>query len=142
MVVLGSSALAGGQIGASIDHDPQVVSTNAPIGSLFIDGNGNYFIKKDNGDTVNVEQLGGGLPIFYEESDGNSSTTGTGLTQKVKLTFTAEAADYLISYSAEGFSADSGTRVEMQLEQDDTTTLASVDNITTLQGIGEPITLT
>lgn len=69
--------------------------------------------------------------IFSAESDGDSSTTGTGFTQKVRLTFTAEAADYLIFYSAELRSSDSGTQVIAHLDQDDAGApfLADVDPI-------------
>ena len=69
------------------------------------------------------------LPLAIDSavSEGNSSTTGTSFVQKVKLTFTALASDYLISWYAEVNSTDSGTRVEVQVEQDDTTVLATTD---------------
>ena len=87
----------------------------------------------DSADSNNrkMAQLGnfpvGAIPTFSAASDGDSSTTGEGFTEKVKLTFTAEAADYLIFYSAEIRTSDSSTLVEAQLEQDDTTQLAFVD---------------
>ncbi len=70
---------------------------------------------------------GGTLTVFSNSSEGTSSTTGTSFTQKLRLTFTANASDYLIQWYCEGRSTDSGTRVEIRVDEDDTTTLASVD---------------
>lgn len=65
---------------------------------------------------------------FYNESNGESSMTSTTLAQKLRLTFTAEAADYEIWYSAEISSDLANITVTVQLEEDDTTIIALHDH--------------
>ena len=77
-----------------------------------------------------IAALAAGAPaIFSAESNDDSSTTGTGFVQKLKLTFTAEAANYIITYSAEIRSSDSGTKVLARMQEDDTTTHAESEVI-------------
>ena len=98
------------------------------VGEFSIDG----LLAGDSDDAVPTEKavkeyIDSFVTVFNNASEGNSSTTGLSLVQKVKLTFTALASDYLISWSAEVNSTDSGTRVNVVVEQDDTTTLSDTD---------------
>ena len=87
--------------------------------------------------------------IFSAEDDGDSSTTGTAFVQKLRLTFTAEAADYLIFYSAEIRTANTNVDVLARVQEDDTITHAqveitqssNVDNYATFSGL-KKVTLT
>jgi len=65
--------------------------------------------------------------INYNDDDTTSSTTGTGWVNKLSLTFTAVAADYLIHWAAEVFASDSGTRVKTRIQRDDTETLGETE---------------
>jgi hypothetical protein len=65
---------------------------------------------------------------FYNPSDGESSMSSTTFAQKLKLTFTAEAADYEIWYSAEVSSDNNNIKVEVQCVEDDTTTIGTADH--------------
>lgn len=69
----------------------------------------------------------GEIAIEYGESEGTSSRTFTSYYNKVSKTFTAEASDYLIFWTAEVYSSDSGTRVKTLCEVDNTTTVNEVD---------------
>lgn len=64
----------------------------------------------------------------YAESTAVSSTTGQGFKNKVSLSFTANSATYLLSWYAEIFSSDSTARVNLRIQQDQTTTLAETDS--------------
>lgn len=69
------------------------------------------------------------FPIFeYAESDGISATTSTTPQEKLSLTFTAVAGDYMIQMTAEIQTTDSGTRVECRVQVDDTTDLMDIDD--------------
>ena len=88
------------------------------------------------------------VKIFKNRNGGDLSTTGTGFLEAVKLTFTAEAADYLIWYSAELRSTHSQARVNVKVEVDGATILAENNEIPNpLDGYGtfsgcEVVTLT
>lgn len=60
--------------------------------------------------------------ISYNSSSSESSTTSTSWTQKVRLTFTANAADYLIQWYAEVKSSSVLADAKFQIQEDDTTT--------------------
>jgi hypothetical protein len=60
---------------------------------------------------VSTRPAGGGQPQEeHEESDGESTTTSLTWQDKTTLTFTAEAGDYLLLYSAEYYNGN--VRVE------------------------------
>lgn len=65
------------------------------------------------------------LPVYWGASDVEDSTTAVTWQQKLRLSFTSEAADYLVTWFAEIASMHSGTQVDYQVEQDDTTTLSA-----------------
>jgi len=64
--------------------------------------------------------------VYYAESLSNQLRTATNFAQKVRLTFTATADDYLIFWSAEYNSAD-GQNTGIRVQVDDTTTIADQD---------------
>ena len=57
MSITGSVDLGNGKFAYTIDHNPQSVATNAPMGSLFVDASGNWWRKLDDGSTTNVRQI-------------------------------------------------------------------------------------
>lgn len=75
---------------------------------------------------------------FSAESDGDELTTGTGFLEKLKLTFTAEAADYNIWYIVEIRSTHAQAKVNLRVQLDDAAqALAENDrNPTPLNGYG------
>ncbi len=102
------------------------VGTN--VSEFSIDG----LLAGDSDDAVPTEQavktyVDSFNTVENAASEGNSTTTGLAFVEKVSLSFTAVASDYLVSWYAEVNSTDSGTRVEVQIEEDDTTVLAFTD---------------
>lgn len=65
--------------------------------------------------------------VEYDESNGESSTTGTSWSQKLRLNFTANAADYLIQWYAEVKCTHGQAKVKTRIQEDDTTTLGETD---------------
>ncbi len=70
MAVLGITGIGNGQCVATVDHDPEAVSTRVPEGSLIIWGS-KYYVKLDNGDTTNVAFAG---HIDQRDGAGGGST--------------------------------------------------------------------
>ena len=71
----------------------------------------------------------GAQTIEYDESENESSTTGTSWMTKLAHTFTASASDYLVQWNAE-VSATEGlvdAKVKVRVQQDDTTVLNECD---------------
>jgi len=66
---------------------------------------------------------GAQIDVGYAESEGESTTTSTSPQEKVSMTFSAEAGDYIIEWSAEISSTDSGALVETQVQRDDVETI-------------------
>ena len=64
--------------------------------------------------------------VEYAESEAENSRTGTSWKNKLALTFTADAADYLIGWSAEVRSVEKKTRPETRVQLDDTDTLHEI----------------
>ncbi len=60
---------------------------------------------------------------FYNNDDSESTTTGTVFIQKLRLTFTALATDYDITWSCDISQDTAGEEVKYQFQEDDTTTL-------------------
>jgi len=58
---------------------------------------------------------------FYNNDDSESTTTGTAFIEKVKLTFTALAADYDITWSCDISQDTAGEEVKYQFQEDGTT---------------------
>lgn len=66
MVITGSTDLGNGLLAVTVDHDPQVVATDAPAGSIIIDVNGKHFRKLDAGPSTNLGPAIGGKSAFQE----------------------------------------------------------------------------
>jgi len=83
MTVLGATDFGDSLLSISVDHDPKIVATDAPKGSIIIDSNGNLFRKSDSGLSTNV-----GLICLIKTGtytgDGTTSQdiTGLGFTPK------------------------------------------------------------
>lgn len=57
-MITGSVAFGNGRLLASLDHDPSVVATDAPIGSLLVNETTGFLWRKlDNGSSINVERV-------------------------------------------------------------------------------------
>lgn len=61
--------------------------------------------------------------LYYAEDSTTTNNTSTTYYQKLRLTFTAVAGDYLINYSGEVSASNNATSVFTRVELDDTTTL-------------------
>lgn len=86
------------------------------------------FVANGFGGLVAVDQIGGSGQTSYGESVGNTSRTATGFIDKVSLDVEVPATtDYIISYSAEMNSMDSGTRARVRVRLDNSTTLGEND---------------
>jgi len=72
---------------------------------------------------VTASKCAASLKMEYAESDGVSGKTGTDYSQKVRLSFTATACDYLIMWSAEVNTSHSGTSVMNRVQINDETTI-------------------
>jgi hypothetical protein len=74
-------------------------------------------------DSVDIDQVAAN----YVTSDGEVTSSSNAFALKVSLAFTAEATTYIIFYSAEIASDSNNVKVIIQLEEDNTTVIASVD---------------
>lgn len=66
-------------------------------------------------------------PTHFVNSSSTTLTTSNIFTEKVSLTFDADDADYLIQYTAEETSSDSGTTVVNRVQIDDAQTIHESD---------------
>ena len=73
--------------------------------------------------TNSDSRLGGIVLSFDSASEGQSSNSTTSFNEKLKLTFTPEAGDYLINWYYEYSRSVSASSVEAKIELDDTTEL-------------------
>jgi hypothetical protein len=82
---------------------------------------GNLVEASDEGGGQAKVDVSFGFP-FYNEDEGESTRTATSYTQKLRLTFTAQAADYMLDWSYE-YRSDEGekpTNVRVQLDDSET----------------------
>jgi len=106
----------------------QIISIDDNVTNIVINGNeslNNTTDIKTINDVVEDHDGSDMQTKGYGESDGESSTTSTAFQPKLKLTITNMAAgDYLVSYSAEIKTVDSGV-VRTQIQIDDTTVIGT-----------------
>jgi hypothetical protein len=69
MAIIGSTDLGSGLKALTVDHDPTVVATDAPAGSIIIDANGVHWVKEDSGSTINVIKASGDKIDFTATED-------------------------------------------------------------------------
>jgi hypothetical protein len=73
-----------------------------------------------------VASIGGSTSVYYNASESEDSRTSTSYAQKVRLTFTAESAAYIIEWSAELKSTDDDATAKVRVRRDDIETLSEV----------------
>lgn len=74
MSIIGRQNIGLNVVALEVDHDPAVVSTDAPAGSLIFDSSGNITRKKTSGDNTDVIQILGGFTqgsILFTDSSGD-----------------------------------------------------------------------
>lgn len=105
-----------------------LVPRNFDLGKMLSTGAGaNKTIEGDGSDNIAIVDspatLGGKPIIYYNEADGNSSRTAISFANKVSLNIDATAElvtnSFLVFFSAEVRSEDSGTRCSVRLQHDD-----------------------
>jgi len=112
----------------------------APVGAdlLIIEDSEAANVKKK----VQISNLpsGAGMSLSFDgDSEAESSNGTTSFVEKLKLTFTPEAGDYLINWYYEYSRSTSANSVEARVELDDTTELALTTHSipTTNQFVGQ-----
>jgi len=76
MAITGATDLGDGLLAVTVDHDPTVTATDAPLGSLIIDSGGVWYRKLDNGSSTNVGRLSVGGSSGQAQYSSSSGLAG------------------------------------------------------------------
>ena len=78
MAIRGFTDIGAGHKALTVDHDPRVVATDCPKGSILVDSDGCHYRKIDNGATTNVVDVG--RYNIHETIENTVSTTDATVT--------------------------------------------------------------
>lgn len=76
MAITGTTDLGNGILAVTVNHDPTVVSTDCPAGSMIIDSSGTWYHKDMSGNNNAVSLAGGGGSSGFSGWSGTSGMSG------------------------------------------------------------------
>lgn len=131
--------MGNGQRIVSVDHDPAVVATDVPKGSLIVEeSTGCVFCKADDGSTTNVEAI---TPLLFSKIGSQDLTAGTPVNLNItgaKKIRRIRRARFWISANGADVGANVATRIALKFFNTDGFTHAELDSNGLAELIDEP----
>lgn len=109
MSILGTTDLGNGKLTVAVDHDPTVIATDCPTGSMIVNvTTGQWYRKRDDGSTTNVRDIYA-LETKVDGVQSGATSTPLSLTAPVNVTKASAAAGTAIEASRQDHKHDIST---------------------------------